>query len=283
MNLILSNRTNCHKYLVAFFIALFMYSYVFSQGESILHKDTCILPKDSTTNLQQIRDSVSGHKYTNYYKFNVKQLILPGAMIGLGVLGVYSDWLESKNYQVKDELTGNIDRKISIDDFSQYAPMAAVYGLNLAGVKGLHNFEDRTIILATSYLTMGIAVNCLKRTLKEERPDKSNNQSFPSGHTATAFMGAELLWREYKDVSPWIGVAGYAVAAGTGFFRMYNNKHWFTDVVAGAGIGILSTKVGYWLYPIIKKKFFNSKHLKNTVALPYCDMKTVGVCCIIRL
>ena len=79
--------------------------------------------------------------------------------------------------------------------------MAAVYGLNLAGLKGYHNLKDRTIILVTSYLIMSITVESLKRAIKEERPDRSNNQSFPSGHTATAFMGAEFLWREYKDVS----------------------------------------------------------------------------------
>lgn len=282
MNLILSNKTNCYKSLFAFVVALFLPMYALAQRDNVLHGETYLWQKDSVMNLQQMKDSVAESKSSNYYKFKVKQLILPGAMIGIGVLGVYSDWLESKNYQIKEELTENIDRKISVDDFSQYAPMAAVYGLNLVSVRGLHNFEDRTIILATSYLTMGIAVNCLKRTLKEERPDRSNNQSFPSGHTATAFMGAEFLWREYKDVSPWIGIAGYAVAAGTGFFRMYNNKHWLTDVIAGAGIGILSAKVGYWLYPVIKNKFFKGKHLKNTVALPYYSKRAIGVCCVVR-
>jgi membrane-associated phospholipid phosphatase len=54
-------------------------------------------------------------------------------------------------------------------------------------------------------------------------------------------------------------VAGYAVAAGTGFFRMYNNRHWFTDILAGAGIGILSAKASYWLFPYISKKLFKKK------------------------
>jgi len=82
-------------------------------------------------------------------------------------------------------------------------------------------------------------------------------------------MGAEFLWQEYKYVSPWIGIAGYTIAAGTGILRMYNNKHWFTDIVAGAGFGILSTKMAYWLYPTIKTTFFREKHLKNITALPY--------------
>ena len=50
------------------------------------------------------------------------------------------------------------------------------------------------------------------------------------------------MWQEYKDVSVWYGISGYIVATGTGFFRIYNNKHWLTDVAAGAGIGILIDK-----------------------------------------
>jgi membrane-associated phospholipid phosphatase len=58
-----------------------------------------------------------------------------------------------------------------------------------------------------------------------------------------------VSWQEYKDVSIWYGISGYVVATGTGFFRMYNDRHWLTDVAAGAGIGILCTKTAYWLYP----------------------------------
>ena len=67
-------------------------------------------------------------------------------------------------------------------------------------------------------------------------------------------MGAEMLYQEYKDVSPWIGNSGYAMAALTGFLRVYNNRHYLNDVVAGACIGILCTKLGYWLQPKLFKK-----------------------------
>jgi len=200
------------------------------------------------------------------YHFRYKQLVIPSILVGTGILGLTSDWMESQNHQIKDELTENIDRKITIDDFSQYAPFISVYGLNLCGIKSEHNVRDYTIILATSYLLMGATVNVLKNSIHEQRPDNSANNSFPSGHTATAFMGAELLRHEYRDVSPWIGVAGYAVAAGTGFFRMYNNRHWFTDIVAGAGIGILSAKASYWLFPYISKKLFKKKQIPNALS-----------------
>ncbi len=105
---------------------------------------------------------------------------------------------------------------------------------------------------------MGISVNSIKSTGNVIRPDGSSNNSFPSGHTAISFVGAEFLWQEYKDVSIWYGISGYLIASGTGFFRMYNNRHWLTDVSMGAGIGILSTKIAYWTLPYVDNKLFKS-------------------------
>jgi len=229
-------------------------------------------------------DSVFPHKKNfSSYTHPITQFILPVTLTGVGFIGLESDWLKYQNHEVRDELQENIDSKFTIDDFSQYLPMATVYGLNLCGIHGLHNFRDRTVILATSALVMGITVNSLKRVTHVERPDSSSCNSFPSGHTAMAFMGAEFLWQEYKDVSPWIGIAGFAVAAGTGFFRLYNNKHWLTDVMAGAGIGILSAKVGYMIFPFIERTLFrkNNKE-KNIAAAPYFSKGEGGLCCVIR-
>lgn len=217
----------------------------------------------------------------NPYKFNILQLAIPSTLIGVGIIGLESDWLIYQNKEIREELQENIDNKITIDDFSQYAPMVATYGLNLCGIKGKHDYGDLTIILGTAYTLMGVTVNTMKSVTKIERPDGSARNSFPSGHTATAFMGAELLRREYWNVSPWIGVAGYAVAAGTGFFRMYNNRHWLTDVIGGAGIGILSVQAAYWLYPVITKTFFHKRYLKNTYISPYVSEASKGLSCCI--
>ncbi len=214
----------------------------------------------------------------NQLKFNYKQIIIPSILIGYGVIGLESHQLQVLNSDIKNELKEHIDEKISIDDFSQYLPAASIYGLDFLGIKGKNNIKDKTIILTTSYLIMGLTVNTFKITASVERPDGSSFNSFPSGHTATAFMGAELLYQEYKDISVWYGVSGYIVAAGTGAFRIYNNRHWLTDVAAGAGIGILSAKAGYWLYPTISKLFTKNKSSnRKSVFLPYYDGKTTGV------
>jgi hypothetical protein len=228
----------------------------------------------------QQNDSIAKIDSTsNPSKFNYKQLIIPSILIGYGVIGIGNDQLLSFNHQIKSEVTEDIDEKITIDDFSQYAPAASVYALNAFGVKGKNNMRDRSVIFVTSYVIMATTVLGLKSIVHEERPDGSSNNSFPSGHTATAFAGAEFLWQEYKDKSIWYGIAGYAVATGTGLFRIYNNRHWLTDVAAGAGIGILSTKIAYWMNPYITKKLFksSSENKSTSMIMPFYNGQQYGL------
>lgn len=211
-------------------------------------------------------------------KFNYKALLFPAALIGYGVIGIESDQLKSYNTAIREEVTEDIDKKITIDDFSQYAPAASVYALNALGVKGKHNFRDGSVILATSYLMLSATVLSLKSVTRIERPDGTSKNAFPSGHTATAFAGAEFMRQEYADASIWYGIAGYAVATGTGLFRVYNNRHWLTDVVAGAGVGILSTKIAYWVNPYLTNALFGKKESKSTTLLcPSYDGQKFGL------
>lgn len=226
------------------------------------------------TNFQ---DSIADSSAVKQLKFNPKQLILPATLIGFGVIGINSDQLKDLNAEISEEVIEHIDKQITIDDFTQYVPAVWVYALGAVGIKGKNNVKDKSIILATSFLLMGITVTGLKNITKVERPDGTSNNSFPSGHTATAFMGAEFLYQEYKDVSIWYGVSGYAVATFTGAFRMYNNRHWLTDVAAGAGIGILSAKAGYWLFPTVNKLFASkSNPNRKSAFIPYYDGKQIG-------
>jgi len=224
----------------------------------------------SDTNQSQPKDSIQ-------LKFKYKSIIIPAIFLSYGIIGLESGQIKDFNSGISTEVSEHIDEKISIDDFSQYAPIAGLYVLSAIGVKSKNNFKDKTIILATSYLLMGLTVNTFKKTASVERPDGTSFNSFPSGHTATAFMGAEMMYQEFKEESIWYGISGYAIATGTGIFRMYNNRHWLSDVVAGAGIGILSAKAGYWLFPYVSQIFKSNKNKKaQTVFVPNYNGKQAG-------
>ncbi|SFQ73714.1 phosphatase PAP2 family protein [Flavobacterium akiainvivens] len=234
--------------------------------------------QDDTVKAYTVQDSLKVDTIQKL-KFNYKQLIIPTILIGYGVIGIENDQLKSFNTQIREEVKEDIDQKTSIDDFSQWAPAASVFALDAFGVRAKHNLRDRGVILATSYIIMSSTVFALKSISHIERPDGTSKNSFPSGHTATAFAGAEFLCQEYKDKSVWYGIAGYAVATGTGLFRIYNNRHWLTDVAAGAGIGILSTKIAYWVNPFISKTLFGKKEETHPTSfiMPFYDGKNAGI------
>jgi hypothetical protein len=216
-------------------------------------------------------DSIKSNRIT------YKQLIIPSVLVGYGFIGIKSDAIITINNEIKSEVIEHIDKKITIDNFTQYLPAASVYGLNAMGIKGKNNIKDRSLILATSYLLVAATTLPLKSVTHVQRPDGSSYNSFPSGHTATAFASAEFLWQEYKDVSIWYGISGYIVASGTGFFRIYNDRHWLTDVAAGAGIGILCTKTAYWLYPKMQKLLFKKDTKAAVMVAPFYNGKHTGI------
>ncbi len=210
-------------------------------------------------------------------RFPAKSLVIPAMMMAYGFTALENDGLKNFNAELKDEVYAESPHKKNpIDNYLQFAPAAAVYGLNAIGIKGKHNFRDRSMIYVMSNIILTGTVYSLKKITAVQRPDGSAYTSFPSGHTAEAFASAEFMRMEYKDVSPWYGIAGYAMAATTGYLRMYNNKHWLSDVVAGAGVGIASTKLAYWLYPKIQHKLFKDK-LPNTVVMPTYQNGSFGV------
>ena len=147
------------------------------------------------------------------------------------------------------------DFKTGIDDYTQFFGPVMTVGLKLAGYEGRSDWPRLLASAGMSYALMAVMVNGIKYTAKEMRPDGSSANSWPSGHTATAFVGATMLHKEYGLTrSPWWSVAGYGVATATGVMRVLNNRHWISDVMSGAGIGILSAELGYALCDLMFKQ-----------------------------
>lgn len=141
-----------------------------------------------------------------------------------------------------------------IDNVLQYVPTVAVFGLKVCGVKTDTSWKKRLTVSVASFAVNAGMTYALKRTIHERRPDGTDNRSFPSGHTSIAFCGATSLMHEYYKVSPWIGVAGYAVATTVAVDRVRRNRHHWGDVVAGAAIGCLSAEAGYLIGDLILGK-----------------------------
>ncbi|WP_017256922.1 phosphatase PAP2 family protein [Pedobacter arcticus] len=187
--------------------------------------------------------------------------VAPAVFIGYGAISFAgNNFIRQLDHSTHGELKEDFPLfGVRLDNYTQYAPLVAFYGLDFLGIKAKHNIVDRSATLVLSTAIMATSVGLLKISTNRLRPNGSNKKSFPSGHTATAFMLAELLNQEYKDKSVWYSVAGYSLATATGVFRMYNKAHWVSDVVAGAGFGLLSTKVAYLIYPEIKKLITDNK------------------------
>jgi membrane-associated phospholipid phosphatase len=89
--------------------------------------------------------------------------------------------------------------------------------------------------------------SALKGMIKEERPDYSDNKSFPSGHAAMAFAAARSIDKEFRKENIWIPIAGYAAATAVGIERIASDRHHWYDVVAGAAVGIGSAELTWWI------------------------------------
>lgn len=163
--------------------------------------------------------------------------------------------------------------KLCYDDYLQYAPGLLTYALKTFGVEGRSSWGRLATSTGISFAFMGLTVNSLKYSVGRERPDGSAKNSFPSGHTSTAFMAATWLHKEYGITrSPLYSVFGYATATSIAISRVMNNKHWLSDVITGAGVGVLSSEMGYYLGDLIYGKNGISSRAINQM-LPPIDSK----------
>lgn len=182
-----------------------------------------------------------------------KALRTPLLLIGAGVYAMSDNDVLSR-YEFKEERDEYFPTfRHRADDYLQFAPIVAVYGLNALGIKGKHDFRTRSMLLLKSELIMTALTFSLKKITAVPRPDTGQPTSFPSGHTAQAFAAATFMVKEYGDRSVLYSIGAYSLASGIGVMRVMNNRHWISDVLAGAGIGILSTNLAYFLHDHSRK------------------------------
>lgn len=179
-------------------------------------------------------------------RLSVAPALSATALMATGTIFTYNSTANSVALSLRDAVVSSRNPRLHFDDYIQYLPAALPLALSLCGVKGKHSFGRLLMLEGGSYLLGAGWLTAFKYGLAVQRPDGSTFNSFPSGHTFTAFTGAEIIRREYGAEYPWLAVAGYAVAITVAAMRVYNNRHWLGDVCAGAGLGILSVTLVYW-------------------------------------
>ena len=202
-------------------------------------------PAAPSLRLQLIGQDTSG---TPWHKSEAFRLTFaPAVLIGTGLL-VFSEGGLLDRQSVREWRLENFPGyRTRLDDLTRFIPAIAVYGFNLAGVPGRHTVGRATVSFATGSALYLAATFGLKAVTNVTRPDGSSEDSFPSGHTSAAFAAASFLEEEYGYRNRLYSVAGYTLASMTGVMRVLNDRHWTSDVLVGAGIGMLGMRLGYLL------------------------------------
>ena len=229
-----------------------------------LAKSVVVLPQD-TIYPGQKKPFVPSQTREGETKRFLKRGVLPAAaLIGAGIYTMQDNGIYSSHDLRDARNKGFAEFSTKADDFIMFAPLVGMYGFNIISSQNRHEMPRQTaLLLAAGGLTSAM-VWPTKKWTNIDRPN-GENHAFPSGHTAYAFTIATFMDKEFRHKSPWVSVASYGVAGATGALRVLNNKHWMADVLAGAGVGILSVNTVYWLHAkLVENKTLKNKGLNTT-------------------
>ena len=203
-------------------------------------------PADTLHKYQSPLAGPGAAKKSFFQSKGFRATVVPALLIGYGISTINGHGFYS-SYDAKSDINHlfGAGRHTHVDDFLQFAPYFELGGVLLAGVESKDDRANLALVVLKSEALMLASVYVTKYATNIERPDQSNSQSFPSGHTAQAFLAASIVHTELRDKSQWYGVGAYTIASSVAVLRMVNDKHWESDVVAGAGFGILSAHLAY--------------------------------------
>lgn len=214
-----------------FLIFGFLTGWLFLPGQQLVTLKEPFINKYLTTIVTTSSAPVS---HLNKYVFPVS-LIAVGSFISANTAPV-------NKYKVRDWRNKRFPRfSTQVDDYLQYIPLIAGLTLNLGKPKEDFNLFNQQVVLSEAFVVL--SVTGLKNLTRVPRPDGSSINAFPSGHTTQAFAAATLFSDHFARHKWWLSAVAYSTATSVGILRLLNNRHWISDVVTGAGLGILCVKL----------------------------------------
>ncbi|MFC6996297.1 phosphatase PAP2 family protein [Rufibacter roseus] len=234
---------NIKKLFAVHLLWLTVASKAFAQ---VVPADTVAVPLPDTPTSQKLEESHSTGRF-------VKRAVIPSvALIGLGLSTMKDNGFYSSYDASRDARRAFPNFNNNLDDYLFFVPIAGLYGFNLFSSQNRHDIRRQTGLVLASGLVTTALVYPTKILTAQERPN-GLPRAFPSGHTAYAFTIATIVDKEFRDKSVWISVGSYTIATATGVMRVLNNEHWMSDVLAGAGVGILSVNTVYFIHNRLAK------------------------------
>lgn len=202
-------------------------------------------PLDTTHKFQN-PTGVSADTRKPFYRSKLfRASVVPAVLIGYGISTINDHGFYS-SYDAHRDITRAFGPgpHTRVDDFLQFVPYFELGGVLLAGVESHNDRVNLGLVILKSEAIMLASVYTVKMLTRIDRPN-GEATAFPSGHTAQAFLAASIVHTELRDKSQWYGIGAYTVATSVAALRMVNEKHWQSDVLAGAGFGILSAHLAY--------------------------------------
>jgi membrane-associated phospholipid phosphatase len=223
------------------FIALFIFL-----GFTAVGQDT---PQASYS----VADTLVKPEQQNQHYFKPRSVILPAAFLLYGSLKPAVKGIQNLDDDIMHQVkTRYPDFHTNAEDYLIWAPSASIYLMDALHVKTRHSFQEHLILDAGSMIVAGGVGFVMRKISGNIDAYNTHNTNFPSGHTVNVFRGAEIVHQELKETHPVWSYSGYLVATTVGVLRIYNKDHLLTEVLAGAGLGILSTKLTYWVFDKVK-------------------------------
>ena len=208
--------------------------------------------QDTQQTAHSVADTIQQEDHNSHYLKPITWII-PGTFLVYGALKPVVNGIQQLDNDIMTQVKKNYRSfHTNAEEYIMWAPSASVYLMDAFKVNTKYSFQEHLLLDAGSIIVTGAIGYVMRKVTRNIKEYNMQGTKFPSGHTANAFRGAEILHQELKDSHKLLSYCGYLPAVAVGVLRIYNKDHLLTEVLAGAGLGILSTKLTYWVFDKVK-------------------------------